>query len=547
MTYRRFPRAAFGSLFTLLALLSFGLQRSNAQTTQPSTQPGTQAATQPAPTPLTFTLTYKPDITDSFTGRVYLMLNGAGGGAREPRFGPDWFNTQPFFALDVVDWKPATPLIFDDSAIAFPGKLSELPNPESEYSIQAVMRRNLDSPAVGRAAGTAYSAVMKRGLDGSSSGNISLLIEQVAPDRRFFDTDQIKVVELRSKLLSDFHGRDITMRAAVILPAIYENEPKRRFPALYWIGGFGSDHREAHDVQRRWERTGFSDHIIRVVLDPSCYGGHHAFADSENNGPRGKALVEELIPYLESTFRLVSAPTARFLCGASSGGWASLWLQVSYPEFFGGVWSIAPDPVDFRDFQRIDLYKPAANMYVDEAGKPRPLARHLNDVILWYEPFAKKEVVEGEGGQLRSFEWVFSPRVPADGVAPVNPFAKHGLPEALYDRQTGAVNPKIAEAWKRYDIRLILEQNWPDLAPKLNGGKKINIFMGDLDTFYLEGATKLLKQSQAELKSDAVIEIISGADHMTVFTMPLRQRIDRELLKIFNEAHHEHARPVTYD
>ena len=38
-----------------------------------------------------------------FTGRVLVMLTQGGG---EPRRGPDWFNPQPFFAVDVKDWKP---------------------------------------------------------------------------------------------------------------------------------------------------------------------------------------------------------------------------------------------------------------------------------------------------------------------------------------------------------------------------------------------------------------------------------------------------------
>jgi hypothetical protein len=76
-----------------------------------------------------------------------------------------------------------------------------------------------------------------------------------------------------------------------------------------------------------------------------------------------------LIPEFDKQFRSVAAPTARFLTGHSSGGWSSLWLQVAYPEQFDGVWSTSPDPVDFRDFQRIDLTKPGENMFVDAKGE----------------------------------------------------------------------------------------------------------------------------------------------------------------------------------
>ena len=133
-------------------------------------------ATAQEPRPLQFTVTYDAAITDSFSGRVYVML---GTGRREPRFGPSWFNTQPFFAVDVEHWKTGTPLVFNDSALSFPGPMSDLD--DGTYSIQAVMRRNLDSPSIGRGSGTAYSEVTRQQLDGTSTGEVRLFINQVVP------------------------------------------------------------------------------------------------------------------------------------------------------------------------------------------------------------------------------------------------------------------------------------------------------------------------------------------------------------------------------
>ncbi len=86
-----------------------------AQTTTP------QARTESSP--LRFAVTYEASITDSFTGRVYVVMTNA---SREPRRGPTWFGTQPFFALDVSGWKPGDELIFDDSALGYPGPLSSV-------------------------------------------------------------------------------------------------------------------------------------------------------------------------------------------------------------------------------------------------------------------------------------------------------------------------------------------------------------------------------------------------------------------------------------
>jgi S-formylglutathione hydrolase FrmB len=131
------------------------------------------------------------------------------------------------------------------------------------------------------------------------------------------------------------------------------------------------------------------------------------------------------------------------------------------------------------------------------------------------------EVVMGRGGQLSSFEAVFSPRGP------------DRQPLKLWDRQNGAVDPKVAEAWRRYDLRLILEQNWPMLGPKLAG--KLHVYMGAEDTFYLEGATRLLGESLKKLGSDAVIDIVPGRDHGSLLDTAMRERIAREMAETFNK------------
>jgi len=109
------------------------------------------------------------------------------------------------------------------------------------------------------------------------------------------------------------------------------------------------------------------------------------------------------------------------------------------------------------------------------------------------------------------------------------------------------VNHDVAESWKRYDIRSILEQDWDRLGPKLDDGRKINVFMGEFDTFYLDGATRLLKESQDRRGSKAVIVIDPGRDHGSIASSELRKRIDEELMQIFTHHHPEHAPAAIVD
>lgn len=464
-----------------------------------------------------FQLTFSPEVSDKpFTGRVLIML-GSGG---EPRNGPNWFNPSPFFAKDVKDWKPGETIVVGSEAIGYPGKLEQLP--AKEYTVQAVMDLDTaNSHRIGSAPGNAYSKPVKATLNGQQFFKLALHIDQVVKENPPKDGERTRFIEIESKLLSQFHGKPIKMRAGVKLPKSYATSDKK-YPVIYEIPGFGGNHRS---VGRDPWTPNMPVEMLYVVLDPDCRTGHHVFADSVNNGPYGQALIEELIPAIEKQFRGIGQPTARFLTGHSSGGWSSLWLQVTYPDFFGGTWSTAPDPVDFRDFQRINIYDPSANMFTDASGAKRPLARRGDTPMIYYKPFSDMEVVMGRGGQLFSFEAVFSPK---DG---------NGQPRQLWNRETGVIDQETARYWEKYDIRLQLERNWATLGPKLKG--KIHVFMGDKDTFYLEGATKLLKESLAKLGSDAVVVIVPGKDHGSLMTADVLKRISTEMAAQIQKNHPE--------
>jgi S-formylglutathione hydrolase FrmB len=458
-----------------------------------------------------------------YSGRVYLFFGKDD--KRDPRLGPDWFHPEPCVAIDVPNWKAGEPLAISSQSgrrlIAFPKGLAELDL--TGYRVQAVARFNPFERRVGSGTGNAYSAVAAVATQAEASAPQELLIDKLVEDKPFPENRWFKLVKVRSRLLSDFHNRNVHMQGSVRLPASYYDEPDRRYPVIFEIPGFGGTHLMRVPTEPVEEQNAGGVEFFRVTLDPSCPLGHHAFADSANNGPVGQALVAELIPELDRQFRTVAAPTARFLTGHSSGGWSSLWLQVAQADFFGGTWSTSPDPVDFRDFQQINMYRPGENMYRDAAGNRRPLARDGNNVLLWYDDFDHMEEVLGYGGQLHSFEAVFSPK------------GADGQPVRAWDRKTGVIDTKTTNAWKTYDIRLVLESQWAELAPRLAG--KLHVIQGEFDTFYLDGATRLLKQSLADLKSDAIVEIVPGKNHFDLLTPDLQMRMRAEIVARFLKHH----------
>jgi hypothetical protein len=471
--------------------------------------------------PLEFRVTFDKAVSDKpFTGRVYVMLTKAD--KAEPRFGPNWFKPEPIFARDVKDWKPGESLVIGTAnALGFPDPLAKLP--KAAYSVQAVLDLDRGERNFSTAPGNGYSKPVRQELDPASAGPVALVIDQIVAPRTFEQADRVKLAEFDSKLLSDFHKRPMKMRAGVVLPKSFAAEPKRRYPVVYEIPGFGGTHSMAHLRSGRTDVAGVE--MIWVVLDPSCRLGHHVFADSANNGPCGRALVEEFVPFIEKQYRGLGTPAARFVTGHSSGGWSSLWLQVTYPDVFGGVWSTAPDPVDFRDFQRINVYRPGVNMFVDDQGERRPIARSGGKPSLFFQPFSDMDRITGHGGQLDSFDAVFSPRGP------------DGKPKPLWDRDTGAVDAAVARHWEKYDIRLILENNWKALGPKLAG--KLHVCVGSEDTFYLDGAVVLLKESLTKLHSDAVVEVVPGRNHGNLIDAARREQMNKEMAEVFKRNYRE--------
>jgi len=244
-----------------------------------------------------------------------------------------------------------------------------------------------------------------------------------------------------------------------------------------------------------------------VMLDESIPEGTHEFADSVNNGPWGTALTTEFIPYLEARYRMDARPSSRLLNGHSSGGWATLQLQVNYPNVFGGTWSTSPDPSDFHDFTGPDLYDPHANLYRRPDGTPFPIFRDNGKVVATLEQFGHLESVLGPyGGQLSSFDWVFSPK------------GKDGAPEPLFGRQTGAIDPEVAAYWREhYDLAHICQADWAQRGVALKG--KIHVIVGTADTFYLDGPAHKFDAVLAGLGADARFTYLPGKTHMNLYVV----------------------------
>jgi hypothetical protein len=465
---------------------------------------------------LFFKVTLGPQAKAAVSGRLLIFI-AEGSGAKEVDDNPFSPQTVSVAAMEVSNLSSGASVEVDTDGLAYPSGFSSLK--PGDYEAQAVLDVDHTYNYSGRGPGDLISEVTPlKGWTPGQGSEPSLVLTGMAPEpkpRTSLTAEQEKTAALHARLedfvspsLSRFFGRPISMRAWVILPPGYEGSGKERYPTVYWTHGFSATlpyAKSSGEAIYRRMAEGKMPPMIWVMLDESWTTGTHEFANSVNNGPWGEALTKEFIPHLEAKYRMDSTAKGRFLQGHSSGGWATLQLQVNYPGIFGGTWSTSPDPSDFHDFTGVDLYAPHANLYHRPDGTPYPLVRDHEKVLGTFEQFAQMERVLGDyGGQLGSFEWVFSPR------------GGDGRPLKMFDRDTGDVDPAVVAYWRdHYDLAHKVTTEWATRGPGLRG--KIHVFVGTADTFYLDGAAHKFDAVLKGLNADAHFTYVEGRTHFDLY------------------------------
>jgi Putative esterase len=447
------------------------------------------------------------------SGRLMVVLGPPG--SRDPRLsvGETGQFHAPVLGRDLAQLAPGESAVLDEKSAICPIASLEQLKP-GRYAVQALLHRNPDLNFP-NAPGDLYSPVANVQLEKNVPSRVRLELSEAVPAEKLpVDSDLIKYLKIPSRLLSDFHGRTIYLRAGVILPRSFATGAARSYPLLVHVGGYASRFSEVEAMMS----PGSSFHgdwmaedcpeMILMHLDGAGPLGDPYQVDSANHGPYGAAVTRELIPYVEQHFRGIGLPHARFLDGGSTGGWVALALQVFYPDYFNGAWSFCPDSVDFRSFQLVDIYEDD-NAYINQHGFERPGARDLTgDVRYTMRHECQVENVLGHGdswtlsgGQWGAWNATYGARGP------------DGRPVPLWNPKTGVIDHKAALHWQSYDLRRVLEANWAELGPKLRG--KLHIWVGEADDYFLNNAVHRLDNflSLAEPPFEGTINFGRGKGH----------------------------------
>jgi hypothetical protein len=473
----------------------------------------------------TFTLSYPAGThAGPITGRAFLFV--ARTDKSEPRLqSGSSEGSEPFFGVDVDALAAGKPVTIDPTVPGFPVEsLKRLP--AGDYFVQALLLpytrfarsdgrtiwAHMDAGEgqnFNRSPGSLVSEVRKVHIDPARTTTVSLSLARIiSPVPTQTETEWVKRVHLTSKLASAFWGHPMQLGAVVLLPKGYAENTTKHYPVVYTIGHFserppfgftfeGCDKAETPEAraprlartaresgcefQQAWTSGRVPELIAVFIQHTTPYYDDSYALNSENNGPYGDAITQELIPEIDKRFRTIAAPYARVLTGGSTGGWDALALQIHYPNMFGGAWGLFPDQLDFRNYQFSNVYADAnAFVMADGSWLPReiPSRRSVEGVTeLTVREENQAELVIASrgrsGGQWDGWQAAWAP-VGADGY-----------PKSLWDKRTGRIDHAVAESMRAngYDLRDYAERNWKTLGPELVN--RLHIAVGDMDNYFL--------------------------------------------------------------
>jgi len=465
-------------------------------------------------------LTADTDLKSSIQneGRLFLFITENGNS--EPRFQlfPNPVSAPYIYAVNLSDFNTDQKIELNDNikwTSTTDNNLSAIP--EGDYFAQVLWDQDTVESRI-NAPGNMYSEPQSITINGDSK--IELKLDQIIPERNLIEHELVKEINLKSDTLSSWWNKPIELKASILLPSNYDNT--KTYPIRYNVAGYGGRYTRVENLVKDkafmdWWSSNESPEVINVFLDGEGPFGDSYQMDSENSGPYGYSLIYELIPHIEKRYRNTTSSKTRFVDGCSTGGWVSLGLQLYYPDYFNGVFSYSPDAIEFENYQLINIYKDK-NAFTNEFGYARPLLRNVDgEPMVSMEIFVRFENVQGSSNTYLNSGDQFSAH-----TALYSPKGENGLPKPLFDPITGEIDQEVAEHWKKYDFKIYAEKNWETLGPKIED--KIYVWMGDMDHFYLNMATRKFAdflETTENPKSDAVIEFSPYEGHCSKFNHKL--------------------------
>jgi len=309
---------------------------------------------------------------------------------------------------------------------------------------------------------------------------------------------------LRDNPLGDPNERPLW----VYVPPGYDEEPERRYPAVYMIQGytgqldmwrnrapFGA--KNFRELSDELFASGEAPPCITVWVDAWTSLGGSQFLDSPAIGRYHTYLCDEIVPWVDERYRTLAAPEHRGIQGKSSGGYGAMVTAMLRPELFGGLATHAGDTL-------FDI------CYAKDFGETLRVLRDRYDGSYerFWDDFASRPLVSKPGDHVLVNTWGMAAAYSAD---------EDGTVQLPFD-ELGRTIPEVWERWLGWDPVRMVER----YAAALRSQRAIYIDAGKIDEFFLDiGAETFRSELEQTGVTDVFFELFDGKHGGIVWRYPL--------------------------
>jgi hypothetical protein len=294
----------------------------------------------------------------------------------------------------------------------------------------------------------------------------------------------------------------------VYVPPAYEDEPDRRYPSIYVIQGLTgqidawrnrtSFRKNFPELADELFATGESPPAILVFVDAWTSVGGSQFIDSPGTGRYLTYICDEIVPWVDSTYRTKAEAAHRGITGKSSGGYGAMVDPMLRPDVFGGLATHAGDAL----FEM--CYLPDFRKSVRELRD-----KYDRSFDKFWEDFHSRPPFSKDSDYHLLNDWCMAACYSAD---------EDGTVHLPYDVETGELRPEVWERWLAWDpVRMV-----PRHADALRGLKAIYIDAGRRDQFYLDlGAEAFRGELEKIGVTDVFFELFDATHSAIEYRYPL--------------------------
>ncbi|HJP67179.1 MAG TPA: alpha/beta hydrolase-fold protein [Actinomycetota bacterium] len=312
-------------------------------------------------------------------------------------------------------------------------------------------------------------------------------------DEHVFESDALK-----GNPLDDPSDRPLW----VYVPPGYDEDPDRRYPSVYMIQGLTGQldmwrnrpafRKNFPELTDELFASGDAPPCIVVWVDCWTSIGGSQFLDSPGTGRYHTYLCDEVVPWVDASYRTLADRDHRGIAGKSSGGYGAMVTPMLRPDQWGGLATHAGDAVfescylpEFRDTVRAlrDHYEGSYEKFWEDFRSRPAMSKDYDGYVL--------------------NSWCMAACYSAD---------EDGTVRLPFDVETSELIPEVWERWLAWDpVRMV-----PKHAETLSSMRAIYIDAGKRDEWYLDLGAEAFRRALEEVGITDVFFELFDATHMAI-------------------------------